>query len=367
MHNGHIYQINQVKQLCDAEAILCVLGGNFNQRGLPCVFDKHTKAQIALNNGADIVCELPSAYCVQSAEIFALSSIKLLNSIKNVTHLCFGSECGDINMLNDIASYLLYPQKAFKKQLKKYLKDGFSYAASIEKSISNDEWLDVIKKPNNLLAIEYLKALKLTKSEIIPLTIKRQDNYNDVCIADNTFISATAIRNAFNNDKLQEIKNFVPYDAFENLKKCKVDYEKLELISEYCFNIANKNIREINEVSEGIENYLKNTSSPTTRYRINKINRTKLNVMLGINKSAIKSLYKIKKLPYIKVLACNKNVLSDLSCNTNLILRKSDIIKKSKLFKQLERIDNNSNILYNLISQTKLSKSSLYEKTLFKN
>ena len=205
MHNGHIYQINQARQLSNADAVLCVLGGNFNQRGLPCVFDKHTKAQIALNNGADMVCELPSAYCVQSAEIFALSSIKLLNSIKNVTHLCFGSECGNIKLLKNIADYLLNPPKEFKKQLKSHLKQGFSYAVSIEKSITNSQWIEVIKKPNNLLAIEYLKALKVTKSKIIPITIKREDNYNNDSITENNFISATAIRNALKDNKTQEI------------------------------------------------------------------------------------------------------------------------------------------------------------------
>ena len=89
-HNGHLYHIEKSKELTGCDAVICVMGGNFNQRGLPCVLDKHTKANIAINFGADVVVELPTAFCTQSAEIFSLASIKILNSLKNVTHLCFG-------------------------------------------------------------------------------------------------------------------------------------------------------------------------------------------------------------------------------------------------------------------------------------
>lgn len=364
-HNGHLHHIQKAKEISGCDGVFCVMGGNFNQRGLPCIFDKHVKAKNAIENGADIICELPTAYATQSAEIFSLAGLKIINSFKNITHICFGSECGDIELLTQIANFLLKPTKQFKKQLKSILKQGFSYATSIEKSLNNKKWEEIISKPNNLLAIEYLKALKRTKSKVIPVTIKREDNYNsnDSVI----FKSATAIRNAVNDNNIQEIKNFVPMQVFNHLQTATpVKMELFNEICEYCIKIKNESIKEIFEVNEGIENYLKNANHPTSRYKINKINRTKLNIVLGIKKDIIKKLYKQKSLPYIKLLAGKKEYLKHLDCATNLVIRKNDINKKTAYFSDLEKIDNNSNILYNIIANTNLSETSLYEKPFIK-
>ena len=116
MHNGHIYQIEKAKQLSGCSNVLCVMGGNFTQRGQISILNKYQKTNIALENGASVIVELPTIFATQSAEIFALSSIKILNSLKNVSHLCFGCEYADINTLYEIANFLIKPTKKFKQK-----------------------------------------------------------------------------------------------------------------------------------------------------------------------------------------------------------------------------------------------------------
>ena len=363
MHNGHIYQIEQARKI-SGNNILCVMGGNFSQRGETCVLNKYQKTNIALNNGADIVIELPTIFATQSAEIFALSSIKILNSFKNVTHLCFGCEYDDLNTLSEIANFLLKPTKEFKQTFKQNLKNGYSYSLSIQKSLDNNLYREILSKPNNMLAIEYLKALKITKSHITPIAIKREDNYNSTNIS-NQFASATAIRDAVFNNKTQEIKNFIPNDCYEELLNFNgIDADFYNNLVKYKIE-TEKNVSNIFGVSEGIEKYILKNTTATKRYSQNKLNRTKLNIALNIKKKVINKLYN-HKIPYIKILGAKKECLKFLTCNTNLIIRNNDIKKKNKFFSEIEEVEKNANLLYNFITNSNLEKESLYVKCLIK-
>ena len=360
MHNGHIYQIEKAKKISGCENIVCVMGGNFSQRGQACILNKYQKTQIALKNGISVILELPTIFATQSASIFALSAIKILNNLKNVSHLCFGAECENIETLKEIASFILKPTKKFKKQFKQNLKNGYSYSLSVQKSLDNNLWQEILSKPNNMLAVEYLKAIKITKSKLTPILIKRIDNYNSLEL-NCEFASATAIRENFVKNNIQEIKKYIPKNAFDellNLKPLNTDFIE-QLVA---YNIETKcNLKDIFGVNEGIEKYILKTNEATKRYSQNKIFRTKLNIALGIKTKVVKKLYK-HNIPYIKVLGAKKECLKFLDCKTNLIIRINDIKKKNRFFKEIEEIENNANVLYGLLSNNELKKDSLYVK-----
>lgn len=217
-HNGHAYQIQKAKELTNADAIIVIMSGNFMQRGEPALIDKHARTQMALAGGADLVIELPVCYACGSAEYFAKGAVSILNKLGCVDYLCFGSECGDINLLLQIADVLNNEPEEYKTKLKQVLKEGDSFPVARKKALqdyfllaqdsfrfsSRTENFDfsVLESPNNILGLEYLKALLVTKSSIKPVTIKRIGNsYHDRDLscsfsADDTVClsSATAIR-----------------------------------------------------------------------------------------------------------------------------------------------------------------------------
>jgi predicted nucleotidyltransferase len=178
LHNGHIYHIKKSKELVHPDYTVCVITGNFVQRGNVSIVDKWSKAKMALSAGADLVIELPTIYSISSAENFAEGCIKIFDSLKMDTVLSFGSESGDINTLNTFADILYTEPQAYQSLLNHELKNGTSYPKARENALlmyTNDirKYANTLSSPNNILAIEYLKAIKSTKSKIFPITIKR--------------------------------------------------------------------------------------------------------------------------------------------------------------------------------------------------
>ena len=164
-HNGHLYHLMKSKQVAQADYSIAVIGGNFTQRGEPSILDKWSKAESALLNGVDLVLELPTLYATSSAENFADGAIRLLDSLKIVDTISFGSESADINILNDFAEVLYKEPRQYKTLLSTELKKGISYPKARENALMmylNDirKYLNVLSSPNNILGIEYLKALK---------------------------------------------------------------------------------------------------------------------------------------------------------------------------------------------------------------
>lgn len=195
-HNGHKYHINEAKQVTGADYVIAVMSGNFVQRGTPAIIDKYTRAEMALNNGVDLVLEIPVCYATGSAEYFAYGAVSLLDKLGIVDMLCFGSECGDIGLLNDAANFLLNTPASFDDKLQSYLKDGFTYPAARAKALlqslksnhtDNHQALSkVLTEPNNILGIEYVKAIRRLNSSIEPVTIQRiSAHYHDKDLTDN--------------------------------------------------------------------------------------------------------------------------------------------------------------------------------------
>ena len=181
-HNGHFYQIEEAKKQTGAKYVVAVMSGNFTQRGNTSLIDKWAKAQMALENGVDIVLELPTIYSVSSAENFAEGAIKILDSLKIVDTLCFGTETVDFAALNNIANVLHNEPKEYVAILNHELGKGISYPKARENALMmylNDikRYASILSGSNNILAIEYLKALKRLKSDMTPFSIQRKKVY----------------------------------------------------------------------------------------------------------------------------------------------------------------------------------------------
>lgn len=223
-HNGHLYQLQKAKELANADYTIIIMGGNFMQRGTPAIMDKYTRAKVALSCGADLVIELPSYYSTGSAEYFALGAVSLLEKLGAVTHICFGSECGDINLLQKITGILLEESLEFQNCLQSHLRSGETYpsartAALIKIAPELSANISVLNSPNNILGIEYIKNIMKLESSITPLTTKRYGSgYHDMRLGINQS-SATALRQAlWSGVKISELASQLPEQSFHILE-----------------------------------------------------------------------------------------------------------------------------------------------------
>ena len=197
-HNGHLYHIEKAKEITGADFVIVVMSGNYVQRGAPASMPKHLRAEVALEAGVDILMELPVCYAVGSAEYFAAGAIDLLEQLGCVDSICFGSECGDYGLLARIAHILADEPEGYKQSLKEALKTGRSFPLARQialKEYLQDDTLDlVLEQPNNILGIEYIKALYQRHSSMKSYTIKRMvSGYHDSDLS-SSYSSASAIR-----------------------------------------------------------------------------------------------------------------------------------------------------------------------------
>lgn len=198
-HNGHLYHIKKAKELTGADRVVVIMSGDYVQRGTPALLPKHARTRMALLNGASVVLELPVCCSTGSAEFFAEASVSILNSLGCIDALCFGSECGDLNLLKQIAHMLVSESDAYRHSLQEALKSGISFPSArcqaLENLTGSLSVSQVLSAPNNILGIEYLKALEKLDSPITPFTIKRESSrYHDTELQSHSS-SASAIRN----------------------------------------------------------------------------------------------------------------------------------------------------------------------------
>lgn len=224
-HNGHMYQIEQAKKITGADYCVIVMSGDFVQRGTPAIMDKFLRTKAALMCGADLVIELPVHYATASAEYFAGGAVTILDKLGAVDSLCFGSECGDIEILSAISDVLISESEEFKTSLKQTLKKGVSYPKARNCALSAaaphlTRHLEVLNHPNNILGLEYLKALKKRKSNIKPYTITRLGaNYNNTDL-NVSYSSALAIRKSITGTQdIQLIKSQLPDSSYELIEQ----------------------------------------------------------------------------------------------------------------------------------------------------
>ena len=205
LHKGHEKQLRLIRQqLGEDTAIVCLMSGNFTQRGMPAVFDKTVRARAAVEAGADLVLELPVTKVLSSAEGFARGGVEILDRLGVADHLCFGCESGDIQKIKDTAEILCKPD--FTEAFQANIRCGLSYAAARQRaleSLSGDGTL--LRNPNDILAVEYCKALLERKSRIEPMAVLREGDYHDEA-PDTDNPSATAVR-----ARMEEVGDWRPY------------------------------------------------------------------------------------------------------------------------------------------------------------
>ena len=337
-HNGHLYHLLQSKDIAQADYVVAIISGNFTQRGDTSIVDKWTKAYMAICGGCDLVIELPTVYSVSSAENFASGAIKILDSLKIVDSLAFGAEASDLATLNNIANVLYAEPRGYTNILTHELQKGISFPSARENAILmylNDikRYANILNSPNNILAIEYLKALKTQKSNMNPIMIKRSKvYYNDERIVDD-FASATAIRKLIKRREYEDLRKVVPRSTYKILSKQIRDgnivlgLENFE--KEIIYTLRKMSINEIAnlpDVSEGLENLIKDSADncndisklmaniKSKRYTQTRIQRILLYALFGIEKKMMEDSKKV--IPYARVLGFTnkgKELISEIN------------------------------------------------------
>lgn len=371
-HNGHAYHIQESKKRTGATAVVCVISGNFVQRGTPSLVNKWTKAEMALRNGADLVLELPVVYATASAERFAYGAMRLLNQLQIVDTVSFGIETEDISTLNNIANVLYREPKEFTTLLNHELSKGISFPKARENALMmylNDikRYANVLSGSNNILAIEYLKALKSLKSTMNVMGIKRQKVfYNQEQVVDE-FASATAIRKLLVRGQTDEIRKVMPKDCYyalmEEVKKGKIvpDIRTFDKVILYTLRKMDiKEIAELPDVTEGLEYAIKEGANASNtvqdcinivkskRYTQTRLQRIFLYALLDLTKKKVQTLTKVE--PYARVLGFNsvgRQMISDIY-NANA---KLNIVTSVKRFEE----ENRSKPLQELLNLDKLA------------
>lgn len=355
-HNGHLYQIEEAKKQTGAEYVIAIMSGNFTQRGNTSLINKWVKAEMALQNGVDIVLELPTIYSISSAENFAEGAIKILDSLKVVDTLCFGTETTDFAALNNIANILYNEPKEYVSMLNHELGKGVSYPKARESALMmylNDikRYANILPGSNNILAIEYLKALKRLKSDMKPFSIQRKKVfYSDEKIVDE-FASSTAIRKLVAREQYDELRKVMPTSSYmlmkEEIKKGNFIIDIVKFEKEILYNLRKMSVEDIAnlpDVTEGLEHSIKNAASScnnildlinivkSKRYTQTRIQRILLYALLGITKKDMLNAKKI--VPYTRVLGLNKKgreLLADI-CKNN---RRINMITSVKKFEEM--------------------------------
>lgn len=358
-HNGHLYHLIEAKKQANADYTIALISGNFVQRGSVSIIDKWSKTEMALRNGIDLVIELPTLYSTSSAENFAYGSMRIFDSLKIVNAVSFGTEQADIDVLDKFATILLEEPKEYLSVLNHELSKGISYPKARENALLlylNDirKYANILSSPNNILGIEYLKALKNLKSNIIPIAVQRvKVGYNSLNSVDG-FASATAIREMLINRNTKNLHTLIPESSYNILNNCISNGQYVPSLAQYEKEIIYllrkmtiEEIANIPDVTEGLENLIKEAANScnsiqefinivkSKRYTQTRIQRILVYTLLGITKKDMITLNKTA--PYIRVLGFNSKG-RDLVSSIASVNRKLNIVTSVKRF-----MDRNTN------------------------
>ena len=327
LHNGHLLHLRKSLDITNADFSIAVISGNFVQRGDTSLVNKWVKAEMALKAGFDIVIELPTLYAISSAENFAEGAIKILESLGIVDYISFGSEIGELEPIDNLANILYKEPKELSNFISQIIRTGVSYPKAREMALmqvfgNNETYKQLLTNPNNILGVEYLKALKKYKSKITPITIKREySDYNSNSIK-NGIASSTAIRTMLLNNK--NIHTVIPYETYELLDKEKSDGKMITSLKifekEIIYSLRKMSVQDIAnlpDVSEGLENRIKLavnncnnleeliSNIKSKQFRQTRIQRILLYALLGISQRDMSMSRRVN--PYIRVLGFNKH------------------------------------------------------------
>ncbi len=296
-HNGHAYHIAEAKRLSGADAVLCIMSGNFVQRGEAAILEKHTRAKHALLNGADAVIELPTVFASSNAEIFSKGAISLLSAIPEVTHLCFGAEHADETKFLTLAKFLNEEPEEFSLTIRELTRTGMSYAKAYAIACEQYSGGKSVTSPNDILGLEYAKAILKSQAKIKLLPIPRKGSgYSETSLL-GEFASATAIRERINTETRQEILPYLPKAVYDDLPKGDTE-NRLSVMERTAILIKSKaELQKVLDCTEGLENAFKQAARKTddfikeltcARYTASRLRRIALHVLLGIEESFIR-------------------------------------------------------------------------------
>lgn len=325
LHKGHAYQLSECKKKTSAAYTVIVMSGNYVQRGEPAIIDKQIRTELALRSGADLVLELPVFYSCSSSRYFAEGAVDLMNKSGIITHLCFGSESGNLDELCSFASLLNHETEYFKTALNKHLSNGHSYPAA--RALA---WGDISQGkstlnpalPNNILAVEYIAALSRTKSRITPVTITRSGSgYHTPTSTPGEFSSATALRHLLLNRNFSKAASHVPKEASESFLTY-LEHAPLITIDDYSAILSYllsfvpdgihdfpaylwQRIKKRRNEFTTISSFISDIKSRNITYT--SISRSLLHWMLGLTSDMFQTFYKGQINPYIRILGFRKD------------------------------------------------------------
>lgn len=373
-HLGHQKHIEYMRYVLGAEKIIVVMSGNFVQRGEPAVLDKFTRAKHAVLGDADLVIELPTVFATGNAETFATGAVNLINALGVADGLCFGVESGDKFEYLTLAKAMLNESREYKKALKDRLDNGVSLAkAKFEalKSVGGNYNEALISSPNNILGLEYTKALLKCKSDIEIYPMLREGDHNDKTLK-NKITSASSIREVVKTGKIKKIKKNVPPFVYSDIKGYPNTFDDI-IMASVVKNSA-ETLALTPDCTEGLENRIKALSKDnltvdgllnkvcTKRYTASRIRRILINNLLGITDGLVKSA--LADNTYAKILAVNKDskdLISLINSNSTVpvLTRKSDLASLRKTAEKCWLTDVLANDLYNLVTKTKLNENNM--------
>ncbi|MBR1746645.1 MAG: nucleotidyltransferase family protein [Clostridia bacterium] len=373
--NGHLHHLTVAKSDTNADTVICVMSGSFTQRGDAAVLDKYDRAEIAVRMGADMVVELPLIYSISPADNFAFGAIRLISNLPGIEYLSFGSECGDIALLEKTADFLSNEPEQYKQCLSQFLSQGLSYPKARSLALSeyaklNPEFTDIsaiLDGANNTLAVCYIQAIRSMglQHKIKLHTIKRISNYNDTDIH-SEYPSAGAIRKAVAVGKLEEVKKAVPDLCYNHLRSVKIGGTPLgDLCLFKIKDISGYDLEKYYDVIGGLHNRIKLAAlsavtyeqflenAKTKRYTMARLKRISLYVLFDITQDFFDESKNLP--PYIFVLAMKKDrkdILAELNANeVNVLVKYSDIEKVDKRLRPYIKLDFKAQGVLNMINR----------------
>lgn len=363
-HNGHDYLIQQAKKITGSE-IVCLMSGDFVQRGITSITTKQARAKHAILSGANTVLELPTIYACSNAENFAFGAIKIFKAL-GINQIAFGIEKTNLEILKQIAQLKYENSKRFQNAFKNEIQNGINYNTALKRSIANtlknDSIIEILNKPNNVLAVEYLTAILKLNANISPIAIERCDDGYESNNPQNEFLSASGIRELISTNK--NYSKYIP--QFANLNEIFSQSHQKILEALIILKIRTSSAIELEkfyDYSEGIEYRIKEMADKfstldeikqnivTPRYRLPRVNKLLLYPLLNITKKVLELAKQAK--PAVKVLSINKNNVEILK-NYNkqkisLITTNKEYATLSKKQKEIIEIDLNASNIYNTI------------------
>jgi predicted nucleotidyltransferase len=297
-HDGHRYHISESRKLLRPDGIIAILGGDFMQRGEPARQAKEVRAEAAIAGGIDLALELPFAYAAQSAEYFARGAVEIADALGVVTHLSFGSESGDIEAIGKVAELLAEEPDNFKGALARGLAGGMSFPAARERAVREalgSKAALILKDSNDILGVEYVKALKKRRSKILPIAIKRNEE----------FPSASELRGERPAGNLNGLLKYIILRLEpEGLSEIFGMREGLEnRICAAAANLSRNSSGGSSAGSSGMDEIVRKVS--TKRYSHSTIRRLLINALVGFTASEAEEVHGSRR-PYSRILAFNE-------------------------------------------------------------